>query len=147
MLPINCQPVSVLPNLKKIFESILYNHYTLLYLTKLHAYDCDMPSSRFMQSDITYRYQWFKVNNSYGIWSLIKYEVPQGSILDPILFKIFLCEMFVLVDLVDIASYANDNDKVMLMIPPLPTLLEKTNQIGNNASKTIYMVLWKRHES
>ena len=108
-----------------------------------------MPSSRFMQSDITYRYQWFKVNNSYGIWSLIKYEVPQGSILDPILFKIFLCEMFVLVDLVDIASYANDNDKVMLMItpPPLPTLLEKTNQIGNNASKTIYMVLWKRHES
>ena len=53
--------------------------------------------------------------------------------------------MFVLVDLVDIASYANDNDKVMLMItpppPPLPTLLEKTNQIGNNASKTIYMVL------
>ena len=57
------------------------------------------------------------------------------------MFKIFLCEMFVLVDLVDIASYANDNDKVMLMIPPLPTLLEKTNQIGNNASKTIYMVL------
>ena len=51
--------------------------------------------------------------------------------------------MFVLVDLVDIASYANDNDKVMLMItpPPPPTLLEKTNQIGNNASKTIYMVL------
>ena len=99
-----------------------------------------MPSSRFMQSDITYRYQWFKVNNSYGIWSLIKYEVPQGSILDPILFKIFLCEMFVLVDLVDIASYANDNDKVMLMITPSYT-------IGNNASKTIYMVLWKRHES
>ena len=87
-----------------------------------------MPSSRFMQSDITYRYQWFKVNNSYGIWSLIKYEVPQGSILDPILFKIFLCEMFVLVDLVDIASYANDNDKVMLMITPPPPHGMKANQ-------------------
>lgn len=48
--------------------------------------------------------------------------------------------MFILVDLVDIASYANDNDKVMLIITP-PTLLEKTNPIGNNASKTIYMVL------
>ena len=43
--------------------------------------------------------------------------------------------MFVLVDLVDIASYANDNDKVMLMItlpPPPPPPPSYT--IGKNES-------------
>lgn len=48
-------------------------------------------------------------NNSYSLWSLIKYGVPQGSILDPILFSIFLCDMLFLVDSVDVASYADDN--------------------------------------
>ena len=38
--------------------------------------------------------------------------------------------MFVLVDLVDIASYANDNDKVMLMITPPPP----SHTIGKNES-------------
>ena len=40
---------------------------------------------------------------------LSKYGVTQGSILGPILFKVFLCELFLIVDGTDIAYDADDN--------------------------------------
>ena len=49
-----------------------------------------------------------KINNSYSLWSLIKYGVPQGSIIGPV-FRIFLCDMFFMIDIIDIASSANGN--------------------------------------
>ena len=62
-----------------------------------------------MHSYLTGRYQRVKNNNSYSFSSLIKYGVPQGSILGPILFNIFLCDMFFMIDTTEIAGYADDN--------------------------------------
>ena len=62
-----------------------------------------------MHSYLTDRYQRVKINNYYSLWSLIKHGVPQGSILGPKLLNIFLCDMFFMVDNIDIASYADDN--------------------------------------
>ena len=50
------------------------------------------------------------MNNSFSEYRLIKYGVPQGFILGPILFNIFSCDLFLIVnDDKDIASYADDN--------------------------------------
>lgn len=43
------------------------------------------------------------------MFNLIKYGEPQGYIIGPILFNIFLCDLFLIVKDIDIASYANDN--------------------------------------
>lgn len=71
-----------------------------------------------MERYLTDNYHTVKIKNSHGLWSLIKYGIPWGSILNPILLNIFLCDMSFLVDLVDIEIYADDN---------IPYTTEKTN--------------------
>ena len=96
---------ALLTDLSKVFNCLPHD----LIIVKLHAYGFDKASLRLMHSYLTDRYQRVKINNFYSFWSPIKNGVPQGSILGPILFNIFLCDMFFMIDNIDIASYADDN--------------------------------------
>ena len=49
-----------------------------------------------------------KINPGYSSWDEIIFGVSQGSILRPLLFKIFLCNLFLIMENIDIASYADD---------------------------------------
>ena len=92
-------------DLSKEFDYLPYE----LIIAKLHIYGFDKTSLRLMHSYLTGRYHRVKINNSYILWSPIEHEVSQGSILGPLLFNIFLCDMFFMIDTVDIASYADGN--------------------------------------
>ena len=80
-----------------------------LIITKLHAYGFDKASLRLTHSYLKSRYQRVKINNFYSLQSLIKYGVAQGSILCPILLNVFSWDIFLMIDTIDIASYADDN--------------------------------------
>ena len=50
-----------------------------------------------------------KVYRAYSVWKNVLYGVSQGSILEPLLFNIHLCDLFRFLENTDIASYADDN--------------------------------------
>ena len=78
-------------------------------IPKLHAHDFDTSSLKHVHNYLTNRYQRVKMNNSYNVFNLTKYGVPQGSIIGPIPFYFFLCGLFLIAKGIDIASFADDN--------------------------------------
>lgn len=95
---------ALLTDLSKAFDCIPHE----LLLAKLHAYGFDMNSLLFIKSYLIDRKQRVRINNNYSAWTKIKYGVPQGSILGPLLFNIFLCDLFLFVPYMDIVNYADD---------------------------------------
>ena len=73
------------------------------------AYGFDYEFLTLIQSYLSNRQQRIKVNNTYSTYSNIILGVTQGSILGPLLFNIYICDMFYDITDCDIASFADDN--------------------------------------
>ena len=74
----------------KAFDCLLHD----LLIAKLHAYGSDMPSSRLVSSYLSNRNQRVKINDKFSSEEEIIFGVPQGSIVGPLLFNTFLCDLF-----------------------------------------------------
>ena len=96
---------AILTDLSKAFDSL--NHELLI--AKLSAYGFDNESLEFIYSYLKERKQRTKVGSYYSSWKSIKVGVPQGSILGPLLFNIFLNDIFYFITDISIANYADDN--------------------------------------
>ena len=54
----------------------------------------DMKSLNFIYDYLPSRKERLKVGGTYSPWREIMYVVPQGSVLGPLLFSMFLCDLF-----------------------------------------------------
>ena len=96
---------AILTDLSKAFDCILQD----LLMAKLAAYGFDYQSLRIMESFLSNRQQRTKINNAFSRYSEIIYGVPQGSVLGPLLFNVYICDIFFGIIECDIASYADVN--------------------------------------
>ena len=94
---------ALLTDLSKAFDCL--NHELLI--AKLNAYNFDNSSLEVIRSYLSNRKHRTKINNTFSEWAEIFAGIPQGSILGPLLFNIYMNDIFYFV-CESITNYADD---------------------------------------
>ena len=94
---------AMLVDLSKAFDCLPHR----LVLAKLSAYGLSNDSCHLLMSYLFERKQRVKMGNARSSWSEITKGVPQGSILGPLLFNVFINDIFYTIE--NVYNYADDN--------------------------------------
>ena len=143
---------SVLIDLSKAFD-------TIDLLQKLHAYGVQGSELNWFSNYLSGCKQRVVIDGVASEWTLVKVGVPQGSILGPLLFVLFINHLADVVEFSktnlyadDTAIYLDDNDPAVLG----SRIKHNLNKVGGwirenglkmNASKTQLMVLTRKSKS
>ena len=75
----------------------------------MNAYGFTLPDIKLISNYLANRKQKPKINHSVSSWEDIIFGVPQESIFGPILFNIFIADLFLVTDDTDFGNYADNN--------------------------------------
>ena len=114
---------AVFMDFSKAFDCV--NHGLLI--AKLSAYGLNMDALQLIRSYLTNRQQRVKINNSFSAWKEVKIGVPQGSVLGPLLFNVFVNDIFWFPHRTKICNYADDTT-IFACHPDLDTIIKQLEE-------------------
>ena len=114
---------AVFMDLSKAFDCV--NHGLLI--AKLSAYGLNMDALQLISSYLSNRQQRVKINSSFSDWKEIKIGVPQGSVIGPLLFNVFINDIFWFANRTKICNYADDTT-IFACHPDLDNIIKQLEE-------------------
>ena len=142
---------TMLMDLSKAYDCLPHD----LIIAKFEAYGLSKSSLSLLLEYLTSHKQRVKTGSSYSVWNEIKRGVPQGSISGPLLFNVFINDIFMFIEKSEICNFADDNiiydcgeDLSNILENPkhdMKILLKwfRINSLQSNPGKFQFMILGK----
>ena len=121
----------ILMDLSKAFDTI--NHQLLI--AKMHAYGFSEDSLELIWNYLSDRWHRAKINSSFSSWSEVLSGVPQGSVLGPLLFNIYLNDLFYEFTNTNVCNLADDTTSYVCYI-------NLTTVLNNLEYDTMSAIIW-----
>ena len=140
-------------NLSKAYDCLPHD----LMVDKLEAYGLAKESLQLISDYLRYRKQRTKIGSACSHWANVIRAIPQSSILSPLLFNIFINDIFFVVVKSDIRNFADDNtlyshgSNLSLILINLEQNMRnflywfKINSLKGNPEKFQFMILGKKN--